>query len=153
MLNKIKSKMKIILILLIGISNVKPQGINFQFVSKMKINETMKKRDNGKLETIKFLGNILDIGGKSLFKVVTVTSKTQASKIMHGQSQVVFLKTTSYSVAKTYNLSLPEELPFKLEKNTLFFNYKDESGKESVYTNKIGANLPKLLCVAPDDCW
>lgn len=155
MLNKRKNKVRIIILILLLINtvNIKSQDINFQFISKMKVNEILKKRIHGKQETIKFWGTIVDINGKSLFKVVSVISKIQASKVIHGQTQVIFLEPKSYTIAKIYNLSIPEELPFKLEKNKLFFYYKDKNGKRLVYTNEIEANLPKLLCVAPDDCY
>lgn len=148
-----KIKLLLLLLLLIGFVNAKSQDRNYQFVFKMKINETMKKGDKIKKETFKFLGNILDVYGNPIFKVITFVSKNQASKVVHGQSQVIFLNPTTYNVVRMYYLSLPEELPFKLEKNKLFFNYKDDNGKKLVYTNAIDTSLPKLLCVAPDDCY
>lgn len=155
MLNKRKNNMKffILLITLIGAINISCQDGSFQFVAKMKVNETVMKKSKSQEESLTFLGDIVNAEGKIIYKIITLSSKTEASKVLHGQSKVLFLDPLSFTVIKTYNLGLPEELPIKLEGNTLFFNYTDENGKKAIFTNMIGTNPPQFLCVAPDDCY
>jgi hypothetical protein len=72
---------------------------------------------------------------------------------MHGHSNVIYLDK-KLKEKKRYELGLPEELPYKLENNTLYFKYLDEkSNKKKIFKNNVGTELPEIICVEPTNCY
>lgn len=104
-------------------------------------------------EEITFIGTIKDKNEHVLFYILTMYSEVQAAIQVHGNSKIIYLDANK-KLTKQYSLGGPEEFPFKLEKNALFFRYMDTTTNENkVYTNKVGSVPPKFMCVAPDDCY
>ncbi len=67
------------------------------------------------------------------------------------EDELSFLKDLKEK--KRYDIGLPEELPYKLGNNTLYFKYTDEAtNKKKIFKNKVGTTLPKIMCVGPDNC-
>jgi len=55
---------------------------------------------------------------------------------------------------KQYGLGGPEELPFKFDKNILYFHYIDAvTKKKKLFLNKVGTAPPTIMCVEPDNCY
>jgi hypothetical protein len=122
---------------------VKPDQINKKQIVKTK---------EGKEEII-FLGTIKNKRGHVLFYVLTVFSEVQAVITVHGHSNIIYLDT-SKKFKRQYNVGLPEELPFRLEKNALHFHFIDaKTKKKKVFINNVGIYLPKIMCVEPDNCY
>ncbi|MBO2010920.1 hypothetical protein J4E00_17805 [Siccationidurans soli] len=62
---------------------------------------------------------------------------------------MLFLSPQHVVVAQ-YELSLPEELPYQLVQNTLFFGQALAKGRQ--YQQRID-DLPLSLCVEPNNCY
>ena len=102
-------------------------------------------------ETIIYLGNI-QIDGKK-FYVLTSFKRIQVALVKHGHS-IIYILDSKKRIVKEYELGLPEELPFKIENNSLYFRYKDsKTNKRKIYINRIEKELPELMCVKQDDCY
>lgn len=135
-------------------TNVSAQTDYSHFVKPDKINKKqIKKRDKGVTDSIVYLGVIKDKDGTTIYHVISNFRLVQAAIQKHGHSEIVFLDK-SLKVKRTYTLGLPDDLPFKLEKNTLYFYYIDNHTKtKQVFKNRIDRDLPDLICIAPDDCY
>ena len=119
-------------------------------VTKLKTKKQNIKEENLE-ETIVYLGDI-QVNGK-LFYILTSFRRTQAALVKHGHSTIYILDSKK-RIVKEYELGLPEELPFKVENNILYFHYKDsKTNKRKTYINRIERELPKLMCVEPDNCY
>jgi len=88
-----------------------------------------KDRDT---ENIIYLGDIKNKNGLTIYFVLSSFSVTQAAIQKHGHSNVIFLDSAK-TFKKEYEIGLPEELPFKLQNNTLFFYYIDDNSKTKKY--------------------
>lgn len=104
-------------------------------------------------EEIIYLGEIKNSDGKVLFYILTIYSEVQAAILFHGHSNVLYLDKEKV-VKKQFELGMRDELPAKLKNNTLYFYYynKESKGKK-LYTNHVGIEIPKLLCVSPNECY
>jgi len=117
-------------------------------VTKLKTRKQKRKGENLE-ETIIYLGDI-QLNGK-LFHVLTSYREIQAALVVHGHSTIYILDSKK-RIVKEYELGQPEELPFMVENNSLYFHYIDSKTNErKTYINKIEKELPKLMCVEPDD--
>lgn len=102
-------------------------------------------------ETIIYLGNI-QVDGK-LFHVLTSYKQIQAAIVKHGHS-TLYLLDSKKRIVKGYELGLPEELPYKVVSNCLYFHYRDsKTNKQKRYINKIDKELPEQMCVEPGNCY
>lgn len=105
------------------------------------------------LEQITYLGTVHSADEKVYYHVFTVFLSVNAAIVKHGHSSIVFLDQNLKLIRK-YELSLPEDLPFKLKNNTLFFYYFDDLSKQRrVFKTLIEAELPKVICISPIDCY
>lgn len=117
-------------------------------VTKLKEKE-QKIREENLEETIIYLG-VVELSGK-LFYVLTSYREIQAALVVHGHSTIYILDSKK-KIVREYELGQPEELPFRVENNSLYFHYIDSKTNErKIYINKIDKELPKLMCVEPDD--
>lgn len=126
-----------------------------KFITLIKSNDINQKQtiktEYGK-EEIVYLGPINDENGKIMSYILTLYGEVQAAIQIHGHSQVIFINPDLVQ-KKEYYLNMPEELPFKLEGNTLYFEYiNEETGKENLFLNEIGTELPRFMCYAPNTC-
>jgi hypothetical protein len=122
--------------------------INDQLINKK---QTAKTPDDK--EEIIYLGKIKSSNGKILFYILSIYSEVQAAIQIHGHSNVLYLDREKV-IKKQFDLGLPDELPFKLKNNTLYFHYyNDKTKKTELYANHVGTGLPKILCVGPEDCY
>ena len=154
MLNKRKNRIKSTLVIAIVLFYFAcgAQDNNYKFVSNLKVGELVKRPNQGSNEEVVYLGNIKSESGKPIFNVITVYSTVKASNVYHGHSSVIYLDL-DFKIVKRFELGERCDLPKELSNNVLFFEYKDENGKEKIYRNEVGHLVPKLLCVAPDDCY
>ncbi len=122
-----------------------------KYVVPRRMTKIQKNSGKGFKEKIVYLGDI-NVNGQ-LFYVLTSFKVTQAAITKHGHSTIYILDLKK-KLAKQYYISLPEELPFKIENNSLYFHYQDEKTKEiKTYINKIENELPKFMCVEPENCY
>jgi|GEM_PF-1403169 len=94
-----------------------------------------------------YLGKIIDENGNTKYYVAKEFYRIKAAIVYHGHSRVVFYNSSKKFIAQ-YIYNMPNELPFKLKSNKLY--YKSKEGKVS--TQKIGAILPKMLCSDEAGC-
>lgn len=148
--------MKTILVIsLLFYLSSKGQTINYsKFVHDHLINknQTVKTSATDK-EDIIYLGKIKDKNGKTLFYILTIYSQVQAAIVIHGHSNIIYLDNNK-NFKKLFHLGSPQDLPYKLKNNHLYFRYKDsKTNKKKLYINYVGEQIPKILCVGPDDCY
>jgi hypothetical protein len=119
-------------------------------VTKLKSKKQNIKEENSE-ETIVYLGEI-QVNGK-LFYVLTSFRRIQSALIKHGHSTIYILDSIK-RIVKNYELGLPEELPFMIKNNSLYFHYKDsKTNKRKTYIYRIEKELPEFICVEPDNCF
>jgi hypothetical protein len=124
--------------------------------SKYIVVDSLKKTQIIKTKTgdekINYLGVIKKTNGDTLYYIVTVFSRVKAAQVMHGHSNIIYIGK-DFKEKKRYDIGLPEELPYKLDNNTLYFKYLEETtNKKKIFKNKVGTALPKIMCVGPDNC-
>jgi hypothetical protein len=100
-------------------------------------------------EKINYLGVIKKTNGDTLYYVFTVITRVKGG---HGHANIIYLNK-KYNEIKNYDASIPEQLPYKLKDNTLYFKYTDEqTGKTQTFKNKVGTTPPTIMCIGPDNC-
>jgi hypothetical protein len=100
-------------------------------------------------ESVTYLGE-LKLGKGQIFYVLTSFLKIQAAIVKHGIVKIYILDINK-KLVREYRLNLPEELPYKIKNNSLYFHYADaNTSKLKIFINKIGPELPELICVGPD---
>jgi hypothetical protein len=98
----------------------------------------------------RLLGGLYDRQGRVRYYVVAEFYRVPAALLLHGHSRVLFLNPQRVVVAQ-YELGMPEELPYKLVHNTLFFGQDLPKGRQ--HQQRIEAVLPRFLCVGPGGCY
>lgn len=124
--------------------------------SKYIVADSLKKTQLVKTKTgdekINYLGVIKKANGDTLYYIVTVFSRVKAARVMHGHSNIIYIGKDLKEKTR-YDIGLPEELPYKLDNNTLYFKYLDDAtNKKKIFKNKVGTSPPKIMCVGPDNC-
>lgn len=126
------------------------QKYDFEFISTLKVNETKVIKSKEQRDKITFLGNIKNKNGKFLYHIVKLYSFVYGSS--HGFSIIYYLGN-DYVELNHYEIGNPNELPYKLAKNKLYFKYNNEKGKKKTFILNVGITIPKVLCVAPNNCY
>jgi hypothetical protein len=104
-------------------------------------------------ERINYLGVVRKKNGENLYHIFTVFKRVQAAVVMHGHSTIIFIGKDKKE-KKRYELSFPEELPYKLKNNTLYFKYLDKTTQtKKIFKSKIGIKIPEMICVEPASCY
>ena len=123
-----------------------------KYIQNDRINKKQKNKTKYGKEEIVYLGEIKDNNGNPISHVLSIYGEVKAAIEVHGHSEIIFINN-NLKQKKEYYLNDPEELPFKLENNNLYFHYKDEeTAKESIYIDTIGTKLPWLICFGPNTC-
>lgn len=116
--------------------------------SKLKL-KTQKLTGADFEESITYLGDLTLYNGQ-VFYVLTSFRTVQAALVKHGHTDI-FILDINKKIFRQYSLNLPEELPFRVKRGSLYFHYQDENtGDIKVFANKLGNELPKLMCVGPN---
>jgi hypothetical protein len=106
----------------------------------------------GKKELV-YLGKIKNDKGKILYHIIAMYSEVQAAIVIHGHSNVLYLDEKKF-LKRQFELSVPDELPYKLVNNTFYFlYYNNKTKRKEQFHNHVGTDIPKLLCVKADDCY
>ncbi len=113
------------------------------------IGKKMTKKVGKDISERTFLGVVKDVNGKTTYAVVIEFLRIQAAIVYHGHSNILFFDRRN-KLVKIAALSLNNELPFKLEKNVLYFNYT-VNNKHKIFQQLIQP-LPKMICVG-DGCY
>ena len=147
-------KSTIIPILVTFFFNAQGQVNNYsKYIKEQLINKKQIVKTPNDKEEIIYLGAIKGGNGNVLFYILSIYSEVQAAIVIHGHSNVLYLDRKKV-VKRQFELGTPDDLPFKLKNNTLYFHhFSDKTKKQELYTNHVGTKIPKLLCVGPDDCY
>ena len=137
---------------LIWTPNVLSQSLeNFNDVLNSQIiGKVITKKVGQDISQRTFLGIIRDKKSNIKYYVVKEFLRIQAATVFHGHSRILFFNE-SKKLTEQAILSLPNELPFKLKDNFLYFNYL-ENGVTKIFEDKVHP-LPKMICVAPRSCY
>lgn len=124
--------------------------------AKFVLAENIKRKqvvsmNDGSSEEIIYLGEVKDKDGEAIYHILSVFRLVQAAIVKHGHTEVVFLDR-SLGLTKKYSLGLPEELPFRLKDNSLYFYYTEGKARK-IFHMEISQQLPGLLCVSPNACY
>lgn len=130
------------IILLLLLSSTLCFAQNVIFIEKNIGKEIFQKTENGDTRST-YLGKITDKNQRNLFYVVKEFSRIKAAMAYHGNSWLIFYSPNKKFKAR-YHFSMPNELPFKLNNNTLYFYDTDEKPVK-VLTLKINSQLPKQI--------
>ena len=124
-----------------------------KFINQYRVYEPRTIKRKNTTEKIVYLGELKL--KDSLYYLITSFKTVKAALVDHGHSTVYILDSNKKNI-KTYLLDAPEQIPFKLEDNSLYFNYLDEMTKTNkVFIYKIEDKIPELLCVDPtfEECY
>lgn len=130
------------IILLLLLSSTLCFAQNVIFIEKNIGKEIFQKTENGDTRST-YLGKITDKNKRNRFYVVKEFSRIKAAMVYHGNSWLIFYSPNKKFKAR-YHFSMPNELPFKLNNNTLYFYDTDEKPVK-VLTLKINSQLPKQI--------
>lgn len=126
---------------------------NFVQPSLINKKQIIKLKEYNDREEITYLGTINDNRDVILYHVLTVFRTVQAAIVVHGHSNIIYLDKDK-NIARQYEVGGPEDLPFKLEKNALYFHLPDSNKNHNkTYIFEVGTTLPKVICIAPNDCY
>ena len=116
--------------------------INSQNINKLKI--ITKKHTKTE---IKYLGKIKDLDKLKSYDVITNFRIWGIGQMLspRGFSEVAFINEDKIII---YNLSMPDELPTKIERNILYFTH--EKSKIGI---SISGGLPPILCIPEIGCY
>jgi hypothetical protein len=124
-----------------------------KYIKDQLINKKQTVKTHNDKRDIVYLGKIRNRNGEVLFYVLTIFSEMQAAIQIHGHSNVLYLDKKKL-IKKQFDLGLPDERPFKLKNNTLYFHYFNHKTKKTeLFVNHLGTEIPELLCVGPEDCY
>jgi hypothetical protein len=103
-------------------------------------------------ERIIYLGK-MKLKGMQTMYILTSHKSIKAASVKHGQSKILFLNTDK-ELINHYSLDIPEELPYKISRNILFFHrYNEDYDKIGKTRVKIEDELPEVICIGPDGCF
>lgn len=146
-----KTKILIILTILFTV-RLLGQSEYSKYIVADSLKKTIYTKNKHGDSKINYLGTIKNSKGDTLYYVFTNFSRLQAAIVMHGHSNIIYLNKKQKEV-KSYDLGMPENLPYKLTNNTLYFKYVDEkTNKKQIFKNKVGTTLPTIMCWAPNMC-
>jgi hypothetical protein len=128
--------------------NFQSEGYSKYVNSKLK-NKEQKISGIDYEESIKYLGK-LKLENRKVYFVLTSFKTIQGAIIKHGQSKIIFLEDEK-KIERQYIVDLPEQLPFKIGGDKLFF--KNYGSKDNIIITKLGHDLPDLLCIGDHDCY
>jgi hypothetical protein len=134
--------------------NAQGQVNNYsKYIKEQLINKKQIVKTPDDKEEIIYLGTIKGSNGNVLFYVLSIYSEVQAAFVIHGHSNILYVDSRKVS-KKHFELGAQDDLPFKLKNNSLYFHYfNDKTKKTELYVNRVGTEIPKVLCVGPDDCY
>jgi antitoxin component of MazEF toxin-antitoxin module len=78
----------------------------------------------------------------------------QAAIVIHGNSKVLYLDNKKV-LKKQFDLGTSDDVPFKMQNNSLYFHYFNFKTirKNYTLTMLVKKKTPKVLCVAPNHCY
>ena len=141
---------KVISILLILVTTkLFGQSEYAKYIVADSLKKTNKVKNHQGYEEINYLGVIKKTSGDTLYYVFAVFGKVTGG---HGHSNIIYLNKKLKEI-KSYDASVPEQLPYKLLNNILYFKYVDEkTNQKKVFKNKVGTTPPAIMCVGPENC-
>ena len=124
---------------------------NFNDVLAAKrIGKTVVKKVKQDISERTFLGSIKDNKGNVRYYVVKEFLRVKAAVVYHGHSRILFFSPRKKLLLQAI-LSMPDELPYKLKNNALYFRYP-ENNKKKIHIEEV-SSLKSMLCVEPGSCY
>ena len=135
-----------VLILIVFAGNACSQGIETSIISLRyaKAGKTIIRKFPYRISSATFLGTIRNKDGTVQYYVVKEFFKIKAAIVYHGHSRVLFFDKNKHLKAQTI-FDMPDELPFKLQKRSLYFK-KKAGGIIIIIQEALENNIPKILC-------
>ncbi|WP_316826937.1 hypothetical protein [Pedobacter miscanthi] len=115
---------------------------NIKFTNKNIGRKIFQKTEYGETQST-YLGKIEDKNKKILFYVIKEFRRIKAARVYHGNSWLIFYGPDKKFKAQ-YHFDMPNELPFKLNINTLYF-YNTDKKPAKLLTLIIDNQLPKQI--------
>ena len=119
-----------------------------EILTKQKLTVPFVKRYKNDISERKCIGLILD--SKRSLKYYVVNEIRETINNRRENSRILFFSAQKIIVAEV-KLSMPNELPFYLKDNTLYFDYVVK-GKQQTYYVQI-LSIPKTICTKPKSCY
>lgn len=119
-------------------------------LKNQQIGKVVKNKFEYRTSEATYLGQILDINGKTKYYVVKEFYKVKAAVVYHGHSRMLFFNPNKNLVAQSI-VDMPDELPYRLYNNFLYFKYMVK-GVPKDYKEHL-KTLPKMICVSPHACY
>jgi hypothetical protein len=142
-------KKTLIILIILFTTKLFGQSNYAKYIVVDSLKKTQLVKSSDREEKINYLGVIKKTNGDTLYYIFTVFTKI---KYGHGHSNIIYLNK-KYNEVKNYDASIPEQLPYKLKDNTLYFKYVDEqTGKTQTFKNKVGTTPPTIMCIGPNNC-
>jgi hypothetical protein len=83
---------------------------------------------------------------------LTESYLVQAALFNHGHSRLLFLNAQHVPIAQ-YVVGMPQELPYQVRHNALYFKASRTKESTQVYRVPLGTRLPQRLCVGAAECY
>ena len=97
-----------------------------------------------------YLGALKDKNKKDKYFVIRKFDKTKAAATWHGHSTIYFFGLDK-KLKALVNLSMPDNLPYKLENNFFYFKYLQD-GILKIFKSKMEIPLLKVFCSSDNEC-
>jgi hypothetical protein len=136
-----------ILLLVANITAINAQSINYHKLIKsnkpgFKIIHQLKNESSN----CEYLGAVKSPTGRPIYHVINQFTRLKAAITFHGNSRLLFFDEKE-KLKYAYNMGMPDELPYKLLDNKLYF----KSARAKTDTVVLNSKLPKVLCAL--DCY
>ena len=131
-------------------SNIQRKSFSF-YTSFLKdellnVEQMVNSKDNQE-DVVKYLGILIDLNEIYQYHLITNFTTLQLADGRKGKSQLVFIND-ELSEIKIYEFNARNELPIKIENNTLIFN--TAGIKKGI---QLKGGLPIMLCVPDGGCY
>ena len=116
-------------------------------LTQRNLGKTITKRIGNDISQRTYLGTIRTKSGEIKYFVLKEFYRVKAAVVYHGHSRLIFCSPNKKIFAQ-YILDLPDQLPYKLQQNILYFAHK-ENGILQRSQFELYDSLPKFMCFAP----
>lgn len=116
------------------------------FIDSIKIGIEQGFEDTTSKHKVIYLGSLKDVGNGEIYHVIRDFWTIQLAMNVKGHSDLIFIRESNHFTA-VYDLEIPDDLPFQISENALFFM---DQAKLVKWQFKDG--LPPCLCPGDKGC-